>query len=110
MGTGCLFQYTYCEFSQQMRIISRVPGGNLRKSFFFLIIALCILWLLPFANLDIKTCSKDISKTITDRSLRFGQLMVSKLPGEIILMDKHMVGCTVFHKHNFYFNEVSNAF
>ena len=45
-----------------------------------------------------KTSNKDILKTITASSLRFGQL---KEDGVNRMMDKLMVGGIVFHKHNF---------
>ena len=67
---------------------------------------------MPFANLDIKFSNKDISKTITACSLRFGQLkeddidyvhhpfhQVNNLVKRMV--DKLIVGGIVFHKHNF---------
>ena len=50
----------------------RLPGENLM--FVFLYSPLHFFELMPFANLDIETSNKDMSKTITASSLRFGQL------------------------------------
>ena len=67
--------------------------------------------LLPFANLAIANL---IVKMIIDRSFKFGQLfrMMKSIARSFkhkttlvlkstILVDKQMVGGTVFHKHNF---------
>ena len=55
--------------------MSRLPGENKKKYISFFTYHHCIFFKLkPFANLDIKTSNKDISKTITASSLRLGQL------------------------------------
>ena len=64
----------------------RLPGENL-MFFFFLYSPLHFVELMPFANLDIETSNKDMSKTITATSassLRFGQLKENdyRLPDE----------------------------
>ena len=52
----------------------------------------------PLQICPLKTCYPDISKIIMATKLKFGQRIQD---GEIILIDKLMVGGTVFHKHNF---------
>ena len=56
----------------------RLPGENLMFFFFFFWYSpLHFVELMPFANLDIETSNKDMSKIITATSassLRFGQL------------------------------------
>ena len=49
-------------------MMSSFPGENKTKSYF-------IFKLLPFANLDIQNFNKDISKTITARVFKLGQLI-----------------------------------
>ena len=49
----------------------RLPGENLM---FFLYNPLHFFEIMPFSNLDIETSNKDMFKTITASSLRFGQL------------------------------------
>ena len=48
---------------------SRLSGANLKKSFF------TFFELSPFADLDLEICYHDISKTITARSFKLGQLI-----------------------------------
>ena len=56
--------------------MSGLPDENLKiYFFFFLVIVFAFFELMPIANLDIENTSyKDITKTITASSLRFGQL------------------------------------
>ena len=49
--------------------MSRSNGENLRKNYLF------FFKLSPFADLDLKICNHDISKTITARSFKLGQLI-----------------------------------
>ena len=50
-------------------MMSRLIGENLKKSYFI------IFELSPFADLDFEICNHDISKTITARSFKLGQLI-----------------------------------
>ena len=50
-------------------MMSRSIGENLKKKF------LCFIELSPFADLDFEICNHDISKTITARSFKLGQLI-----------------------------------
>ena len=49
-------------------MMSRLPGENLKKSYFLL--SYC-----PLQILELKTCSLDISKTITASSFKLCQLI-----------------------------------
>ena len=50
-------------------MMSRSIGENLKKSYFI------FFELSPFADLDFEICNHDISKTITARSFKLGQLI-----------------------------------
>ena len=50
-------------------MMSRSIGDNLKKSYFI------FFELSPFSDLDFKICNQDISKTITARSFKLGQLI-----------------------------------
>ena len=50
-------------------MMSRSIGENLKKSYFI------FFKLSPFADLDFENCNHDISKTITARSFKLGQLI-----------------------------------
>ena len=50
-------------------MMRRSIGENLKKSYFI------FFELSPFADLDLKICNHDISKTITARSFKLGQLI-----------------------------------
>ena len=50
-------------------MMSRSIGENLKKSYFI------FFELSPFADLDLKICNHDISKTITARSFKLGLLI-----------------------------------
>ena len=50
-------------------MMSRSFGENLKKSYFI------FFELSPFADLDFEICIHDISKTITARSFKLGQLI-----------------------------------
>ena len=50
-------------------MMSRLIGENLKKSYFI------FFELSPFTDLDFEICIHDISKTITARSFKFGQLI-----------------------------------
>ena len=62
----------------------------LKRSYILRAIALFQIW-------PLKTSNPDISKSIMVRSFKFGQ---SIQDDEIILIEKLMVGGTVFHKQN----------
>ena len=49
-------------------MVSRSIGENLKKSCFFYELS-------PFADLDFEICNHDISKSITARSFKLGQLI-----------------------------------
>ena len=53
--------------------MSGLPGENYKKISFFLVIALCIFRVIALWTAKIYV--KDVSKTITASSLRFGQLI-----------------------------------
>ena len=60
--------------------------------------------MLPFTNLDIEKVVIKISRKplqLKASDLVGLWMMVSRLPCDIILMDKCMVKGTVFHKHKF---------
>ena len=61
------------KLGQLIEMTSRVPGGNLRKSYYivFLVIALCIF--MGYYPLQIKFCNQDISNSITARSFKLCQ-------------------------------------
>ena len=50
-------------------MMSRSIGENLKKSYFI------FFELSPFADLDLKICNHDISKTITARNFKLGLLI-----------------------------------
>ena len=51
-------------------MMSRLPGENLNKKFFFFFSNYC-----PLQNWPLKICNQDISKTVIARSFKLGQLI-----------------------------------
>ena len=75
-------------------MISRLPDDFfLKKICYFIFSSYCSLQIWP-----LKTCYPDILKNIMASSLKIVQRIQD---GEIIFINKLMVGGTVFHKHNF---------